>query len=83
LEIDAGESFLPPVVGGKIINTREQSRQLAKLMRLHGGQPGYPSKDEAERMATNFEQLARVREGRTILAMAGGSIRPQIAVARS
>src|SRR5437762_9073137 len=60
--IDAGDSFLPPVVGSEIINTPEQSRQLAKLMRLHGGQPGYPSKDEAERMATNFEQLARVRE---------------------
>jgi hypothetical protein len=72
--LDAGESFLPPVVGGEIINTPEQSRQLAKLVRLHGGQPGYLSKEQAERMASNYEMLAAVREGRTIRAMAGGGI---------
>lgn len=33
--IDAGESFLPPVVGGEIINTPEQSRHLAKLARAY------------------------------------------------
>jgi hypothetical protein len=72
--IDAGVSFLPPVIGGEIILAPELSRQLAKLIRLHGGQPGYLDKMQAERIAANYELMARLREGRTLLAKAGGSI---------
>jgi hypothetical protein len=71
--IDAGVSFLPLVIGGEIILAPELSRQLAKLIRLHAGQPGYLDKAQSERIATNYELSARLK-GRTLLAKAGGSI---------
>jgi len=50
--------------------TADQHRRLANLIRLHAGEPGAPSKADAEMMAVQHEAIAKSIDR----YIAGGSI---------
>src|SRR3954454_14219494 len=54
--------------------TAERHRQLARMWRKHGGEPGYPTVARAKQMAINHEQAVKLITIR--LAKAGITCRP-------